>query len=368
MISCAHNIAIINTILSIFCVILCINNLAHFKQALLEHLVFFLQCLHRLRQLLPGFGLFACFFLRGQLFGGVADVLLDGHLFNPFLLCLNAGTVNDLLHVLATVRILGHGLPVPLFLHALYGGVGDLFGAGGQVAKGQVGVFHDRAGLVNDLHRSKPPFSCHALPDVHIVGGGLHGGAAAVDGVGLGRIQTELIYLSIVVVCARTCEPVGSSDRTGYSMFTNAYIRDKRACDIGQTRLNSGACCVAAASTHQYPVLRNLLPCTAEQCGRACTCGALVDAAHGVGSQSAVRRKCSVRIDRQTAAHLHAAQRGGGGNRELDAFQRIANSLCVSRSALDAQRLIGAHDGRSPVRFSFGRSGRTSRALCVCGC
>ena len=35
-------------------------------------------------------------------------------------------------------------------LHALYGGVGDLFGAGGQVAKGQVGVFHDRAGLVGD--------------------------------------------------------------------------------------------------------------------------------------------------------------------------------------------------------------------------
>nr|UVY44007.1 MAG: hypothetical protein [Bacteriophage sp.] len=38
---------------------------------------------------------------------------------------------------------------------------------------------------------------------------------------------------------------------------------------------------MAAASTHQYPVLRNLLPCTAEQCGRACTGGALVDAAHG---------------------------------------------------------------------------------------
>ena len=47
--------------------------------------------------------------------------------------------------------------------------------------------------------------------------------------------------------------------------------------------------------------------------------------------------------------------------------ERIANSLCVSRGTINAQRLVGAHDGRSPVRFSFGRSGRASRALCVCG-
>nr|DAO94470.1 MAG TPA: hypothetical protein [Bacteriophage sp.] len=70
MISCAHNIAIINTNLSNFCVILCINSLAHFKQTLFQHLVFFLQRRHRLRQLLPLFGLFALGFLRGQLFGG----------------------------------------------------------------------------------------------------------------------------------------------------------------------------------------------------------------------------------------------------------------------------------------------------------
>ena len=50
---------------------------------------------HRLRQLVLCFLLFACFFLRGQLFGGVADVFLDGHFLHPFLLRLNAGAVND---------------------------------------------------------------------------------------------------------------------------------------------------------------------------------------------------------------------------------------------------------------------------------
>ena len=44
-----------------------------------------------------------------------------------------------------------------------------------RITQHQVRVFHDRAGLVNDLHGSKPPFSGHAVPDVHIVGGGLHG-------------------------------------------------------------------------------------------------------------------------------------------------------------------------------------------------
>ena len=32
----------------------------------------------------------------------------------------------------------------------------------------------------------------NSFPDVHIVGGGLNGAAAAVDGIGLGRIQIEI--------------------------------------------------------------------------------------------------------------------------------------------------------------------------------
>nr|DAK66527.1 MAG TPA: hypothetical protein [Caudoviricetes sp.] len=43
IISCAHNIAIISTILSIFCVILCIHDLRHFQQTLCKHFVFFLK-------------------------------------------------------------------------------------------------------------------------------------------------------------------------------------------------------------------------------------------------------------------------------------------------------------------------------------
>ena len=43
-------------------------------------------------------------------------------------------------------------------------------------------------------HRSNPPFSCHALPDVHIVCGGLHGIAAAVD-----RIRARSIKLNIIL-------------------------------------------------------------------------------------------------------------------------------------------------------------------------
>ena len=78
-------------------------------------------------------------------------------------------------------------------LHALYGGVGDFFGVVGQVAQRQVGVFHDRAGLVNDLHGSKPPFSGHAPPDVHIVGGRLHCGAAAVDWIREGSIKFNIV-------------------------------------------------------------------------------------------------------------------------------------------------------------------------------
>ena len=62
-------------------------------------------------------------------------------------------------------------------------GMGDLFGAVGQVAQRQVRVFDDRAGLVKNFHKSKPPFSGHAVPDVHIVGGGLYGAAAAINGI-----------------------------------------------------------------------------------------------------------------------------------------------------------------------------------------
>nr|DAU20974.1 MAG TPA: hypothetical protein [Caudoviricetes sp.] len=368
MISCAHNIAIIRTILSILCVILCINNLAHFKQALLEHLVFFLQCRHRLRQLVLCFLLFACFFLRSQLFSGVADVLLDGHFLHPFLLRRYAGTVNDFLYIPAAVRIFGHGLPVPLLLHAFYGGVGDFFGVSCQVAQRQVRVFHDRAGLVNDLHGSKPPFSGHTVPDVHIVGGGLHGAAASVDGIGLGRIQTELVRMITAAVRARVCEVVADSECTGYLMFIIAYICDKRACDVGQTGSHRGACRVGAGCTHQHPLGRDLLPAAAKQCGGAGGVGALVDAAHRVRvrGSTACQMQCAVRICREVATQLDTAQRGCGSNGKLDVFQRVTNSLCVSRSALNAQRLVGAHDGLSPVRAVFGRSGKVSRFLCVC--
>nr|DAQ30766.1 MAG TPA: hypothetical protein [Caudoviricetes sp.] len=338
IISCAHNIAIISTILSIFCVILCINNLAHFKQALLEHLAFFLQCRHRLRQLVLCFLLFACFLLRGQLFGGIADVLLDGHFLHPFLLCLYSGAVNDLLHVLAAVRILGHCLPVPLLFHALYGGVGDFFSGSCQIAQCQVRVFHECAGLVNDLHGSKPPFSGHAPPDVHIVGGGLHGTAASVDGIGLGRIQTELIHISIAVVCARRCDPVAGSERAGYLITPIVYIRNKRACDVRQTGFHRSACRVGVGRTHQHPVLRDLLPCTSKQCGGTGPTDCLKNTANGVRVRCSTtcQMQCAVRICREVVTQLDTAQCGGGGNRELDAFQRIANSLCVSRSALDA--------------------------------
>ena len=44
-----------------------------------EHLVFFLQCRHRLRQFLQGFGIFACFFLRGKLLGCTMGLSLLGH-------------------------------------------------------------------------------------------------------------------------------------------------------------------------------------------------------------------------------------------------------------------------------------------------
>ena len=75
---------------------------------------------------------------------------------------------------------------------------------------------------------------------------------------------------------------------------------------------------MAAASTHQYPVLRNLLPCTAEQCGRACTCGALVDAAHGVRVRGSTARQMqrAVCICREVVTQLDTAQRGGGGGGE----------------------------------------------------
>nr|DAE13702.1 MAG TPA: hypothetical protein [Siphoviridae sp. ctQqU1] len=336
MISCAHNIAIIRTNLSNFCVILCINNLAHFKQALLEHLVFFLQRFNRLRQLVLRFLLFAFFFLRGQLFGGVADVSLHWHLLSPCGLRRHARHINDLPHIPAAVGVLRHRLVVAHFLYTFHSRVLHWFGVVHQIPKRQVRVFNGCTVLVNDLHGSKPPFSGHAPPDVHIVGGRLHGGAAAVDGIRLGRIQTELIYIRKVTVFARSCDLAAGSECARYLMFTLFYIRDKRACDVRQSGLHGGARCVAAASTHQHPVLRNLLPCTAKQGGRAGSADCLKNTAHGVGCQSAVRRKRSVRIDRQTAAHLHAAQRGGGGNGKLYVFQRIANSFCVSRSALDA--------------------------------
>ena len=32
----------------------------------------------------------------------------------------------------------------------------------------------------------------NSFPDVHIVGGGLYGAAASVDGIGLGSIQIEI--------------------------------------------------------------------------------------------------------------------------------------------------------------------------------
>ena len=74
--------------------ILCIHNLAHFKQALLEHLVFFFQRLviflqrfQRLGQLVQSFlllaGFLLLFFALRQLLRRVADVPLDGQLLGP---------------------------------------------------------------------------------------------------------------------------------------------------------------------------------------------------------------------------------------------------------------------------------------------
>ena len=73
----------------------------------------------------------------------------------------------------------------------------------------------------------------NSFPDVHIVGGGLHGAAASVDGIGLGRIQTELVRTDTAVARAHYCEPVAGSECTGYPPFIPAYICDKRACDVG---------------------------------------------------------------------------------------------------------------------------------------
>nr|DAH24449.1 MAG TPA: hypothetical protein [Caudoviricetes sp.] len=286
MISCAHNIAIIRTNLSNFCVILCINNLAHFKQALLEHLVFFLQSFHRLRQLVLCFLLLAGFFLCGQFFGSVTDVLLDRNLFHPFLLCLNAGAVHDLLHVLSAVRILGHGLQVPLFLHAFHGGVLHRLGAAHQIPKRQVRGLNGCTVLVNDLHASFLLPLRHAVPDVNIVGGGLHRATCAVDCIGAGSIESTVILIQVPDV-AITIRDSANVFRGSKSSITAWFINGQhaaigRTCDVRQTSLHRASCCVSSAGTHQHPLRCNLLPCAAKQGGRAGGVGALVDAAHGM--------------------------------------------------------------------------------------
>ena len=64
----------------------------------------------------------------------------------------------------------------------------------------------------------KPPFSGHAPSDVHIVGCSLHGGAAAVDGIRLVCIQTELIYIRKGIVFARRSDHVAGSECARYLM------------------------------------------------------------------------------------------------------------------------------------------------------
>ena len=170
-------------------------------------------------------GMLALFFPRGQFFFRIADVSLHRHLFGPCGLRRHARHIDDLPRIPAAAGILRYGLVVAHFFHAFNGGVLHWLGVVHQIPKRQVRVFNGCTVLVNDLHGSKPPFSGHAPPDVHIVGGRLHGGAAAVDGIRLGRIQTNL-YTSekelYSPVDAITLPAVNAPDTLCSPFFTSA--------------------------------------------------------------------------------------------------------------------------------------------------
>ena len=119
------------------------------------------------------------------------------------------------------------------------------------------------------------PSQATAPPDAHIVGGGSCTVALrAVDGTRLDASRLNL-YTSEKGICIRPVDAiallaVNAPDTFMFTPFTSAT---KRACDVRQSGSPRWCPLPAAASTHQYPVLRNLLPYTAEQCGRACTWG-----------------------------------------------------------------------------------------------
>ena len=60
--------------------------------------------------------------------------------------------IDDLPHIPAAAGVLRHRLVVAHFLHAFHSRVLHWLGVVHQIPKRQVRVFHDRAGLVKDLH------------------------------------------------------------------------------------------------------------------------------------------------------------------------------------------------------------------------